>query len=230
MPLMRYVFPVLLGVAGCAILIGLGVWQVQRLAWKEALLAEIESRIAGPAEPLPLPQAAVADPAAMRFRPVEVTGRTTGLELYVLTGQKDVGGGYEIIAAFVTGDGRHVLLDRGFVAAGNETAARPATDLTVAGNLHWPDEADRFTPPPDQGRRLWFARDVPTMAAALGTEPILIVAKTVTGDAQGIAPVPVSTAGIPNDHLNYAITWFSLAAVWAGMTVYLLWRIRRRSV
>jgi surfeit locus 1 family protein len=52
----------------------------------------------------------------------------------------------------------------------------------------------------------------------------------VTGDAQGIAPVPVSVEGIPNNHRQYAITWFSLAAVWAGMTLYLLWRIRRKTV
>ena len=92
--------------------------------------------------------------------------------------------------------------------------------LTVNGNLDWPYEADRFTPGPDQGRRLWFARDVPSMAAALGAEPILIVARDVAGDAQGIVPVPVSTSGIPNNHREYAVTWFSLAAVWAGMTLY----------
>ncbi len=68
------------------------------------------------------------------------------------------------------------------------------------------------------------------MAAALETEPVLLVAREVAGDAQGIVPVPVTTEGIPNNHREYAITWFSLAAVWAGMTLYLLWRIRRRSV
>jgi surfeit locus 1 family protein len=224
------VFPVLLGVVGCAVLIGLGVWQVQRLGWKEALLAEIEGRIHGAAEPLPSAEAAAADPTAMRFQPVEVTGRTTGEEVFVLTGMKEVGAGYEVIAAFQTEDGRRILVDRGFVPEGQEKAARPGVDLTVAGNLHWPDEADRFTPEPDAGRRLWFARDVPSMAAALGTEPVLLVARKVTGDAQGIAAVPVSVEGIPNNHREYAITWFSLAAVWAGMTVYLLWRIRRATV
>jgi surfeit locus 1 family protein len=224
---MRYAFPLLLGIVGCAILIGLGVWQVQRLAWKEALLAGMEARIVGPAEPLPAAAAALADPQAMRFQPVQVAGRTTGDEVLVLSGQKGIGAGYEVIAAFETDDGRRVLLDRGFVREADEGAARPPVALTVTGNLHWPEESDRFTPPPDAGRNLWFARDVPSMAAALGAEPILIVAREVTGDAQGIATVPVSTAGVPNDHRNYAITWFSLAAVWAGMTALLLWRIRR---
>ncbi len=66
------------------------------------------------------------------------------------------------------------------------------------------------------------------MAAKLGTEPLLIVASQPTG--QGIAPVPVDTAGIPNDHWGYAIQWFLLATVWGVMTLYLLWRIRQRTV
>jgi surfeit locus 1 family protein len=97
----------------------------------------------------------------------------------------------------------------------------------VVGTLHWPDETDSFTPPPDAARDIWFARDVPAMAAKLQTEPVLIVTREATGD--GITPLPVGTQGIPNNHLNYAVTWFSLAAVWAGMTLLLLWRIRRRT-
>ncbi len=99
---------------------------MQRLAWKEALLAEIEGRIHGAAEPLPAPDIAAADPLAMRFQPVEVTGRTTGEEVFVLTGMKEVGAGYEVIAAFETADGRRVLLDRGFVPEGQEKAGAAA--------------------------------------------------------------------------------------------------------
>ncbi|MFM7446577.1 MAG: SURF1 family cytochrome oxidase biogenesis protein, partial [Tabrizicola sp.] len=59
-------------------------------------------------------------------------------------------------------------------------------------------------------------------------EPTLIVASAPTGD--GIAPMPVDTSGIPNNHWGYAIQWFLLAATWAGMTLFLLWRIRTRKV
>jgi surfeit locus 1 family protein len=226
----RLLFALIVGAGGCAVLIALGLWQVQRLAWKEALLAEIGARIAAPAEPLPPEGAAEADLRALRFQPVELDGRTTGAEVLVLTGQKGVGAGYEIIAAFETAEGRRILLDRGFVPEGREGGARPPVALRVRGNLHWPEETDRFTPPPDRGRNLWFARDVPSMAEALGTEPILVVVREAEGDAQGVEPVPVSTAGIPNDHREYAITWFSLAAVWAGMTGFFVWRIRRRGI
>ena len=64
------------------------------------------------------------------------------------------------------------------------------------------------------------------MAALLGAEPVLIVARASTGD--GIVPVPVDTSSIANSHWQYAVTWFLLAVVWFGMTVFLLWRIRQR--
>ena len=67
------------------------------------------------------------------------------------------------------------------------------------------------------------------MARQLETQPILVVASLVEGDAQGVEPIPVAIEGIPNNHLSYAVQWFMIAAVWAGMTVALIWRIRRRT-
>lgn len=221
----RYLFPVLLGVVGVAILLSLGLWQVQRMAWKQALLAEIQTGIDAPAGPLP----AAVDPS-MKYRPVEVAGRTTGQEILVLSGTREAGAGYQVISGFETTDGRRVMVDRGFIPQDARHAARPPVDLRIRGNLHWPQEKGGATPEPNLTEGIWFARDVPAMAAQLATEPVLIVASAVAGDAQGIEPIPVGIAGIPNNHLEYAVTWFMLAAVWAGMTVYLLSRIRRRSV
>ncbi|MEI4487668.1 SURF1 family protein [Frigidibacter sp. MR17.14] len=222
----RYLFPLILGCLGCAILVELGLWQLRRLEWKTAVLERIEAQMA--AQPGHLPPAAQTSEAA-KYQPVRLQGTTGAREIHMLTGVKGEGAGYEIITPFETG-GRTVLLDRGFVAEAAKEAPRPPVQLTVLGTLHWPDEKTSSTPEPDLGRNIWFARDVPAMAAALGTEPVLVVAREVTGEGQGVTPVPVTTLGIPNDHLNYAITWFSLAAVWAGMTVYLLWRIRRRTM
>lgn len=220
----RYVFPLLLGLIGCAILVSLGVWQIERLHWKQAMLAAIEARIG--ADPQELPPEGT-DTRALKYTPVRLMGATTGAEIRVLSGEKGTGPGFEVIAAFETGDGRHVLLDRGFIAEERAGDPRPATAMIVTGNLHWPEETDAYTPAPDAKTGIWFARDVPAMAAALGTEPVLVVARTVQGDAQGVMPRPLGTEGIPNDHLEYAITWFLLAIVWAGMTAFLLWRIRR---
>jgi surfeit locus 1 family protein len=221
----RYLSAIMLGVGGVAILLALGFWQLRRLDWKETVLAQIEAQML--AAPTELPASAGLDPEAARYQPVKAVGRTTGAEILVLSGNAGLGPGYEVVSGFETATGRRILLDRGFVADGARRDPRPAVALSVSGNLHWPQEADAYTPPPDIGEGIWFARDVPLMAAALGTEPLMIVVRQFEGDGQGIVPVPVDTDAIPNDHLHYAITWFSLAMVWAGMTVFLLWRIRQ---
>lgn len=218
----RVVFMVFFGLTGCAILVWLGTWQIQRLGWKQEVLAEIDSRIS--AEPVALPVA--PDPDADKYLPVEVSGAVSDTELHVLVSVKHVGPGYRIIAPFQTEDGRLILLDRGFVATEDKNKARQTGPMTVVGNLHWPDEIDSYTPEPDVAANTWFARDVPRMAAALGTEPVLLIARSQTDP--NMTPLPVDTVGVPNDHLQYAITWFSLALIWAAMTAYFLWRTRAK--
>ncbi|NIY80693.1 SURF1 family protein [Celeribacter sp. HF31] len=220
--LKRMIFPIVIGVLGCGVLIWLGTWQLQRLAWKEGVLAEIRAEIG--ADPVPLP--AAIDPS-MKYMPVTATGEIGGEELHVLVSRKQIGAGYLIIAPLTLTDGRRVLLDRGFVRDMEKDEERAGGQVTVVGNLHWPDDMNSSTPAPDVGRNIWFGRDIPAMAEALDTEPVLIVARDSTG--VGIEPMPVGIEGIPNDHLEYAITWFSLCLVWFGMTLFLLWRIRART-
>ena len=221
--LRRMFFPILMGVVGCAVLVSLGIWQVSRMHWKAGLLAEIEARIHN--APVALP--AHPDPATDKYLPVTVTGRFTGEFVEVLHGIKGDSPGVVIVEAFQTTDGRRILVDRGFVEDEMRRIPRTRGLPSVTGNLHWPQDATSSTPPPDAKTGLWFARDVPAMAAKLNTEPTFIVAVEPTGD--GITPVPVDTSTIPNDHWGYAITWFLLALVWAVMTLALLWRIRQRA-
>ena len=223
----RFLFLVVVGLGGTAVLIALGLWQVRRLEWKEGVIAAIEARLA--AEPVALAVLDVPDPARHAYQAVTLAGQTSGQEVLVLSGVKGQGAGYRVISAFETDGGRRLLIDRGFVPEDGRRSPRPAVPLVVTGNLIWPEDADSFTPPPDRDEGLWFARDVPTIAEALGTEPLMVVLRTVEGDTQGVQPQPVGTQGIPNDHFGYAMTWFSLAAVWAGMTAFFLWRIRRRT-
>lgn len=220
----RYVFPVLMGVVGVAVLLSLGFWQLDRMEEKRAYLDEMEARIAK--APVPLP--AVPEAGRDKFQAVYAEGRFTGEYLEVLAGQKGASPGVMVIEAFDLGNGRRIMVQRGFVEEEARGVPRPAHEAKVEGNLHWPDDTGSSTPPPDAKTGLWFARDVPAMAAKLGTEPTLIVASAPTGD--GIAPMPVDTSGTPNNHWGYAIQWFLLAATWAGMTVFLLWRIRTRKV
>lgn len=218
----RILFILLIGLAGTGILLSLGVWQVQRLAWKQELLADIDRRI--DAVPVPLPEAPTPD--VDRYMPVEVSGRISDGELHVLVSVKRVGPGYRIISPFETDTGRRIMIDRGFVPTEAKAAARQGGAATIAGHLHWPREIDSYTPAPDVEGNTWFARDVPAMAAALNTEEILVIAQSQTDP--NVTPLPVDTSGIPNDHLQYAITWFSLAAIWVAMTVFFLWRTRAR--
>lgn len=221
----RMIVPALIGVVGCAILIALGTWQVQRLAWKQGVLAEIDTRIQS--EPVELP--IWAELSEDLYLPVIASGTITDEEIHVLISIKQRGAGYRVISAFET-DGRRVLIDRGFIGLEDKDNARLPVEAVVTGNLHWPDEIDSFTPEPDVERDIWFARDVDAMADALQTEPLLIILRSSSEPDQVVEPLPINSAGIPNDHLSYAITWFSLAAIWFVMTLYLLWRIRRRSV
>ena len=220
----RYLFPVLMGVLGVAVLTSLGFWQLDRMEEKRVYLDEMEARIAN--APVPLPD--VPEEGRDKFQAVVAEGRFTGEYLEVLAGQKGASPGVMVIEAFQLADGRRIMVQRGFVEEEARAVPRPPHEAVVAGNLHWPADTGSSTPPPDERTGLWFARDVPAMAAKLNTEPTLIVAREPTGD--GIAPMPVDTSGIPNNHWGYAIQWFLLAATWAGMTVFLLWRIRTRKV
>lgn len=215
--------PLLFGLAGAAVLISLGVWQVQRLAWKEGVLADIESKIS--ATPADLP--AEPEPQGHRYQPVTVTGSFGEDALRVLVSRKRVGAGYLIVSPFLT-DGRRILVDRGFLRLDDALPAAPGGEVTVTGNLHWPDDRNSATPENDVAGNTWFARDIPQMSDTLNTEPVLVVARRMSKDDGPLTPMPVDTAGIPNDHLEYAVTWFSLAAIWLGMTFYYLRRAGRQ--
>jgi len=218
----RSLFFLIVGLGGAAILVALGIWQVQRLAWKEAIVADINARIT--AAPVDLPT--WPDSEVDAYLPVTVSGEVGDEALHVLVSQKQTGAGYRVIVPLTLEDGRRILVDLGFTLTKNKDVINTAGPARITGNLQWPQEVDSFTPEPDTERNIWFARNVPLMAETLGTEPLLVVVRDGTGIDPKIAPLPVDTARIPNDHLQYAITWFSLAAIWLAMTVLFLRRRR----
>ncbi|MEE4188208.1 MAG: SURF1 family protein [Roseobacter sp.] len=217
----RLAFFLIVCLGGAGILVSLGVWQVQRLAWKQDIIADIEARIA--ADPVALPQ--MPEPNRDAYLPVEVTGSLRADYLQVLVSQKTIGAGYRVIRPMMQ-DGGDILIDMGFVTtdAARGLKFEEGSPLTVVGNLQWPQETDSFTPAPDLARNIWFARDVDAMAKALGTRPILVVRRDAPQSGGPLSPLPVDTSAIPNDHLQYAITWFSLAAIWLAMSLFFLRR------
>lgn len=216
----RIIAPLLFGLIGAAILVSLGTWQMQRLEWKRGILSKIESTISG--DPIALPQ--LISPSEQEYMPVRLTGQIGDQALFVLVSAKRVGAGWRVISPMTTVEGRRILLDRGFTPVENKTAPPRAEQVTVLGNLHWPDDRNSSTPENDVAKNTWFARDIAQMAELLDTEPLLVIAREIAPPDPGLTLLPVDTAGIPNDHLQYAITWFSLAVVWLLMTGALIWR------
>jgi surfeit locus 1 family protein len=214
--------PLLFGLLGVALRVARGVWPLTRHARTEGSLAEIEARLA--AAPVEIPQD--PDPARDRYLRVRATGEIEPGELHVFTAAPGGGAGYRIVVPLHLADGRRILLDRGIVPDTAKDAPRRLGPIAVEGSLAWPDETDRFTSAPDREKNIWYARDAGLMAEALGTLPVTLVTAT-SDDPEAPVPMPV-TVNIPNNHLQYAVTWFGLAVVWALMTVYLLWRIKRR--
>lgn len=220
---MRYIAPLVIGLLGTAILVWLGVWQLQRLEWKETILAEIDARLA--MDPVPLPQ--TPDRESDRFRPVTVAGTATEPMRYVFANVPGLGVRLRVIQPLELADGRRVLLERGVISTELPELPAPTGPVAVTGMMHWPAETDVFTPDPDPQTGVLYARDVDALAADLATEAVLVVADTVDPPDPLILPVAIDPAGIANDHLEYAVTWFGLAAVWVAMTGLWLRRIAR---
>ena len=221
----RFWFIVFIGFAGTACLLYLGKWQIDRLYWKLDVLKKIDQKIA--AAPVLLP--AEPSESVHKYLSVEISGQLLQESIRVLASKKRYGAGYRIIHVFRT-NGRRLLVDLGFVGLETDYDIDLSSDISLVGNLHWPDEVDNFTPEPDLENNIWFARDVERVASALQTEPILIILKDSTLKDKNIKPMPIDTTHIPNDHLQYAITWFSLAIIWSLMSCLFIWTTRQKAV
>jgi len=211
---------VIIGLGGLAILIWLGIWQLNRLEWKQGVLADIDARVA--AEPIPLP--VKPNPSADNYLTVIMQGRATGEEIRFLDSGTAAGTGHHIISAFETADGRRVMLDQGLLPLYNEQNTPFTGDVTVQGNIIWPDDISEQAPEGDE----WYARDVSAMAQVLETEAVLIVLSAASEYDPRLTPLAVDTRNIKNDHLEYAVTWFLLAFVWLSMTMFYVARSLRQ--
>jgi surfeit locus 1 family protein len=206
-------------VVALAILIGLGTWQLQRRAEKHALLDQIAARSNMPAAPVEV-LFATGDYAAFRQATADGTF-DHAKEAYVYAPRADGGPtrqGFKVITPLHLVSGCTILVDRGWVA---EDKKDPATrkagqfegELEVTGTLRPSSAPGTFTPPPDIESRTFYNRDSAAIAAALGVtlQRALILEATSAIDG-GPEPRP-SDVNIPDNHLNYALTWYSLAVV-----------------
>lgn len=201
--------PILLAAIGVAILLGLGTWQVYRLHWKEGILAEIAASEHNKPAPLtdhPPDYGRVAVTGRFRF------DKEVRLGVDVRdTPQGTVMGHYQLVP--LERDGApSVLVNRGWVP---ETAKPqdPVGTVTITGYVRPGDHPGWFMPANDIPGRQVYVLDPPAIAAALGIGPVEPFTLTVLGTvADGVYPVPAADfPRPPNNHLSYAVTWYSLA-------------------
>ena len=213
------------------ILIGLGVWQLQRLTWKENLIAERHDRSTAEAIEVPGPG---ADLGELDFRHAKATGRFDhGHEMFLAARSLNGNPGYHVMTPFKLADGRTLLIDRGWIPLERKDAAKRAEgqvegEVTIDGLLRL-QRAKNWLEPDNQPKdNLWFWVDLPAMAAYLKLGPDQVTPFYLeAGKAPNPGGFPIggqSRTELPNDHLQYALTWFSFAVTLAVIWFLYHWK------
>ena len=223
--------PTLFTLPAVLLMLALGIWQLERLQWKTALIAERAERTH--AAPVPLP-AAGDDLAAAEYRRVALSGSFDHDRELDLAARSHLGvPGYHIVTPFRLADGRTVLVDRGWVPNNRRdpktrAAGQLAGEVTLDGLIRVPVAKGWLVPDNEPGHHVWFWFDLPAMARQAGIAGPLA---PVFVDAAA-APIPggyplggETILTLPNDHLQYAITWFALAIVL--VVIYLVFHHQR---
>jgi surfeit locus 1 family protein len=211
-----------------AVLIALGTWQLERKAWKEALIARLTDRLAAPPAALPPPSAwSTLERNANEYRKVKLDGEFDNADAALVYGaasalRPDVSGpGYWVFTPLrLAGGDTFVMVNRGFVPEAEKDAVSQGTGqllgpVAIVGAMRWPEARHWFSPPDDPAHNLWFTRDPRAIAEAKGIHPV------APFYVEQESPVPRS--GLPrpgriavrlrNAHLQYALTWYGLALV-----------------
>ena len=219
-PARRLVLPLLVTLPVLALLLGLGTWQAERLAWKNDLIARIAAAEAGPAAPLgPRP-----DP----FTKVEATGRFDhGREARVGLEVRGAVLGTRLVTPLLREGAPALLVDRGWVPLeGAPPIARPDGEQRVTGWITPGETAGRFSATDDVAGRRFYTFDPAAIGAALGLNSVAPFGLVALGSAGPGLPEPARTLPRPtNNHLGYAITWYGTALALVG--VFLVWARRR---
>lgn len=222
----RAVLLAVLALCCAGLLASLGVWQVQRLYWKRDLIARVEARIG--ADPVAAPGPAAwqgLTPASAEYRRVRVTGRFVEGREALTQAVTDHGGGYWVLAPFVTDQGFTVLVNRGFVPPDRRdpaTRAMPDAD-SVTGLLRMSEPGGGFLRRNDPRNDRWFSRDVAAIAARLGLGEVApyFIDADATPNPGGWPLGGLTRVRFSDNHLVYALTWFALML----MTLAAAWRL-----
>jgi surfeit locus 1 family protein len=204
---------------GC---IALAVWQLERLQWKLALIAKVNQNLR--AAPIPGEKALAIGTAAAQYRRVRLRGTfDNSKESYVFTTAGEGIPAFHVLTPFTLADGRVLLVDRGMVPEklrdpNTRTAGELKGEQYINGVWRIPDASGWFTPAPNVLKRIWYARDVESIATAdrIRLAAPVIIEADATPNPGGWPKGGQTVVTFRNEHLEYAITWFGLAAVVLG--------------
>ena len=215
-------------------LIGLGTWQIQRKAWKEGLIAALHAELAAPPVALPPPAAwASLDRKALEYRRVAFTAQFENAKEALVfaapsTFRPDAEGlGYWVFTPARLADGSRVMVNRGFIPDSHKGPAsrqqgQTAGPIEIVGALRWPQDRHWFTPNDEPANNLWFTGDPQAIAAAKGLDVAPFYVEQESPVPPGGLPKPGKlVVGLPDNHLQYALTWYGLALVL--LISYLTW-------
>lgn len=236
------VAPVVFVLVMVALFVALGTWQVERKAWKEGLIAQLDAKLSvQPAALPPRDEWPQLSAATDEFRRVKFAAEFLDQEALVYTSgsaiRPDVSGpGYWVLSPARSRDGGLVVVNRGFVPEGKQDPStrregEPHGITEIIGAMRWPEARGLFTPNDAPAKNLWFVRDPAAIAAAKGwgaVAPFYIdqEAPPARGGLPRVGPLKPT---LPNNHLQYAITWYGLAIV-TLISGILFVRARRREV
>lgn len=206
------------------VLTGLGVWQIQRRTWKHDLIARVQARIHAAPQPSPGPALwPRINPADDEYRVVRLSGRYGSGRDTLVQAVTVLGGGYWVLTPLKTDAGWTVLVNRGFVPVDWRSAlhagiAPPQGPVTITGLLRLSEPGGGFLRRNRSAENRWYSRDVAAIARArhLGA----VAPYFVDVRRPGVWPRPgLTVLDFPDNHLVYAITWFGLAALIAGLSL-----------
>lgn len=223
--------PTLITVPLFAALLALGFWQVERLHEKTGLNAYRAERVSLPPIDLPDDPAALSkvDASQLDFRRVRVQGSFVhDHELYVYEPSQKGDAGYHVVTPLRRNAGPPLLVDRGWVpperkAPATRAAGEIAGTVTITGFVRRGQSRGWLTPDNDPAHDSWFWFDLPAMSKAAGIDPSasFYLEADATPNPGGLPVGGQTPIELPSPHLNYAITWFSLAGILA--VIYFAW-------
>ena len=222
------IWPIVLALPAFALLVGLGTWQMQRLAWKEELIAQITARTHQPPVALAELEKQVK-PGGLEYARARVRGTFLhDREQFLWEPDPRQGPGYHVYTPLRLGEGRYVLVNRGYVTEAKKAPSSRAEgqlsgEVEIVGLLREPIVRGWFSPEHDAKTGVWYWRDHDGMAkAALGADAGKAVRFTLDAEATPANPGGWPQGGVtrltlPNRHLEYALTWYGLAATLVGV-------------